>query len=252
MRAAVWRGPNGRARSRGRRPDRCRSGSAQVGPWRAVIEELLPSAVVVIEAVPGAPNDALLAPERAVIAASVPERREDFTVGRSCARRALQTLGQPPRPILPGLHREPIWPVGFVGSITHCYGYCAAAVARVDEIATVGIDAELDEPLPAGVLEQVAVPRELEWVRARLNEAICWDRLLFSAKESVFKAWFPLAQRWLGFEDARIDFGPDAGTFEAQLLVDGPPVRGVEVRSFTGRYVVRDGLVLTAIAMKAV
>ena len=205
-----------------------------------------------MEAVPGAPRDALLAAERAVIASSVPERREEFTVGRSCARRALQTLGQPPCPILPGLHREPMWPAGFVGSITHCSGYCAAAVARVDEIVTLGIDAELDEPLPSGVLEQVALPIELEWLRARVKGGICWDRLLFSAKESVFKAWFPLAQRWLGFEDTRIGFGPNAGTFEAQLLIDGPRVRGVEVRSFTGRYLVHDGLVLTAIAMKSV
>ena len=215
-----------------------------------MIETLLPSAVVVIEAVAGAPIDGLLAGERAVVSASVPARREEFAVGRSCARRALQTLGQPPCPILPGSHREPMWPAGFVGSITHCSGYCAAAVARADEIVTVGIDAELDEPLPPGVLEQVAMPMELEWL-ARLNGDICWDRLLFSAKESVFKAWFPLAQRWLGFEDARIGFAPDAETFEAQLLVEGPLVRGVVVRSFAGRFLVRDGLVLTAIAMTA-
>ena len=180
----------------------CRSGPQAARPSRAVIEVLLPSAVVVIEAGHGAPIDALLAEERAAIAVSVPRRREEFTIGRSCARRALQTLGQPPCPILPGFHREPIWPAGFVGSITHCSGYCAAAVAR--EIVTVGIDAELDEPLPSGVLEQVAAPVELEWLRSHLNGGICWDRLLFSAKESVFKAWFPLAQRWLGFEDARI------------------------------------------------
>ena len=242
---------------RGRSPARQSSGrSRRSGPqavclWRAVIEVLLPSAVAVIEAVPGAPIDALLVEERAVIAVSVPRRREEFTLGRSCARRALRTLGQPPCPILPGIHREPMWPPGFVGSITHCSGYCAAAVAQADEIVTVGIDAELDEPLPGGVLEQVAVPMELEWLRSRLNGGICWDRLLFSAKESAFKAWFPLAERWLGFDDARIVFAPDAATFEAQLLVEGPLVRGVEVRSFTGRYLVRDGLVLTAIAMTA-
>jgi 4'-phosphopantetheinyl transferase EntD len=68
------------------------------------------------------------------------------------------------------------------------------------------------------------------------------DRLLFSAKESVYKAWFPLAQRWLGFCDAQIALNAD-GTFDARLLVSGP------VESFGGRWLARDGLLLTAIAV---
>jgi 4'-phosphopantetheinyl transferase EntD len=53
-----------------------------------------------------------------------------------------------------------------------------------------------------GVLGIVAVAGEQERLR-RLKAAApgtCWDRLLFSAKESVYKAWFPLtgfAGRWL-------------------------------------------------------
>ena len=83
-----------------------------------------------------------------------------------------------------------------------------------------------------------------------------WDRLLFSAKESVYKAWFPLARRWLGFEDARLSFdpGPDParGGFTARLLVeDLPSVAGRPVTTLTGRYAVADGLLATAIALPA-
>ena len=114
------------------------------------------------------------------------------------------------------------------GSITHCAGYRAAAVASTREVLTIGLDAEPNETLPDGVLDHVSLPGE----RARLRDlaatapGTCWDRLLFSAKESVYKAWFPLTRQWLGFEDADITIDPAAGTFEARLLVPAPVVTG--------------------------
>ena len=79
----------------------------------------------------------------------------------------------------------------------------------------------------------------------------CWDRLLFSAKESTYKAWFPLTQRWLGFEDTVITINPANGTFTVRLLVPGPVLDGRSLTRFEGRWLVRDGLVLTAIAVPA-
>jgi 4'-phosphopantetheinyl transferase EntD len=75
-----------------------------------------------------------------------------------------------------------------------------------------------------------------------------WDRLLFSAKESVYKAWFPLTRRWLNFTEAAVTPHPD-GTFTARLLVPGPVVDGHPVDGFDGRWLTRDGLVLTAIVL---
>ena len=60
-----------------------------------------------------------------------------------------------------------------------------------------------------------------------------WDRLLFSTKESVYKAWFPLAERWLGFEDARVTIDRDRGSFAARLLVPGPRLDGRELSGFS-------------------
>lgn len=179
----------------------------------------------------------------------MPKRRAQFAAGRVCARRALARLGEPTGAIGAGTRGEPLWPAGIVGSITHCRGYCAAAVGRAAAVATIGIDAEPHDPLPEGVLGLVANGDEQRRLRARGNDGICWDRLLFSAKESIFKAWFPLAGRWLGFEDADVSFAPDEGTFDGRLLVPGPRVGGVELRRFEGRFLVRPELVLTAIAI---
>ena len=82
---------------------------------------------------------------------------------------------------------------------------------------------------------------------------MCWDRVLFCAKETVYKAWFPLTHRWLGFEQARITVDPRMtghtdGTFSAWLLVTGPVIAGEQLTRFDGRWMVSDGLVITTIA----
>src|SRR5207244_1674248 len=143
---------------------------------------------------------------------------------------------------------EPLWPDGVVGSITHCNGYRACAVGQAEDIASVGIDAEVHEPLPDGILESVSSPLE----RTRLagtNGDTCMDRVPFSAKESVYKAWFPLTGKWLGFEDVDMTVDPGAGTFRARLLVEGPIVDGQRLTDFRGRWRVNDGVVLTAVVV---
>jgi 4'-phosphopantetheinyl transferase EntD len=139
--------------------------------------------------------------------------------------------------------------------MTHCEGYCAAALVRDVDLASLGIDAEPHLPLPEGVLEAIALPAEEQRLR-RLTAgrpSVHWDRLLFSAKESVYKAWFPLTARWLDFSEADIevfaDTGGDtgSGTFRARLLVPGPLVDGRRIGSFDGRWTVRRGLVATAV-----
>ncbi|MFI7322793.1 4'-phosphopantetheinyl transferase [Streptomyces venezuelae] len=199
------------------------------------------------------PADAVLFPaEEAVVANAVDKRRKEFTTVRHCARTALARIGVPAAPILPGHRGAPGWPDGVVGSMTHCAGYRAAVVARAGEVTSVGVDAEPGEPLrDPDVLNLVADETERA-VLASLGTrqpATPWDRLLFSAKESVYKTWFPLTGRWLGFEDARVELVPD-GTFTARLLVEGPVVAGVELKGFSGRWIVRDGIAATAIVLR--
>jgi 4'-phosphopantetheinyl transferase EntD len=220
-----------------------------------VIAALVPAGVVVADATGPLPGEALLPEEEPLVARAVSKRRAEFTTVRTCARIALGRLGLPPAPLLTGPKREPLWPAGVVGSITHCDGYRAVAVARADQLASIGIDAEPHDPLPAGILDRVSLPAERVHLRA-LPPGVHWDRLLFSAKESVYKAWFPLARRWLGFEDAAVLFspGPDParGTFTADLLVDDlPVVAGRPVRTLRGQYAVTGGLLATTVTLPA-
>lgn len=214
-----------------------------------MIEDLLPAEVVSADVLGDDPDARLLPEEEPEVARAVEKRVREYTIARSCARRALGKLGLPEVPILRGPKRQPLWPDGIVGSITHTRGYYAAAVARADEMLTIGIDAETHDVLPEGVLGIVTLAEEREML-AGLPAGTHWDRILFSAKESVYKAWFPLTHKWLGFDDARLTFHLDENRFSVQLLVEPPLVRGVPLTGFEGRYLVRDGYVVTAIAVR--
>ncbi|WP_367137603.1 4'-phosphopantetheinyl transferase [Saccharothrix sp. HUAS TT1] len=218
-----------------------------------MITDLLPPPVSAVD-VFGDPDGVVLFPEEQEhVAKAVDKRKREFATGRHCARTALAAFGFPPAPLLPGPNRAPTWPAGVVGSITHCQGYRAAAVGLVSDVWTIGIDAEPNEPTPDGVLEAIAVPGELARHRElrASGDKVSWDRLLFSAKETVYKAWFPLARKWLGFEDAEVTINPDDGTFSARILIEPPVVDGVPLDGFTGRWLAREGFVVTAIAVPA-
>jgi 4'-phosphopantetheinyl transferase EntD len=221
-----------------------------------VIEELLPDTVVAVETYGDDATTPLFPEEAAVVARSAAKRRREFAGVRSCARRAMEKLGVPRQPILPGDSGAPRWPEGLVGSMTHCDGYRAAALARATDLVCLGIDAEVHEPLPEGVLAYAALPTEAERLRRLAEERpeVHWDRLLFSAKESVYKAWFPLAGKWLDFTEADIELFVDPGErlgggLSAELLVPGPMVGGRRLGRFEGRWTVGRGLLATAVVV---
>lgn len=213
-----------------------------------MIAELLPAEVAAEDVIGLDPDAELLPEEQALVARAVAKRRTEVANVRVAARRALARIGVPPVPILRGERGAPVWPSGVVGSMTHTAGYCAAAVADAGKIRSVGIDAEEHDKLPDGVLGAVALPDE-QAMLARLGTERHWDRLLFSAKESTYKAWFPLTRRWLGFEDALITIDPAHDTFSVKLLVDGATTDGPPLTRFDGRFLIRDGYLLTAITV---
>ncbi|MFE9403412.1 4'-phosphopantetheinyl transferase [Streptomyces sp. NPDC006530] len=191
----------------------------------------------------------LFAGERALCAGVGPRRQGEFTTGRWCAHRALARLGVPPVEVGRGARGEPLWPPGVLGSITHCAGFRAAAVCRAHDALGLGIDVERDAPLPARVRARLI--HEQEAVRVRLEPA--GERLLFSAKEAVYKACSalggdscapPLAH--IRIEVAPGGHGPGAsGRFTARVpAATGPGGPGRPV--FEGRWHHSHGLVVTS------
>lgn len=206
-----------------------------------MIELLLPEGVEAVEHA-GLPLPARLLPEEQLgVANAVPARRAEYAAVRACARAALGRLGRGFVAVPAGPDRAPIWPAGIVGSMTHCDGYRAAAVGSADSWIGLGIDAEVHAPLPRDVVDAVITPAE-RLALSNTDPALCPDRVLFSAKESVYKVWYPVMRSWLGFEEVDVRLGD--GTFVARL---GPAGLGTEV--LRGRWAVGGGIVVTALAL---
>ncbi len=187
------------------------------------LEQILPNKVC-LSVVRGDVSSRLFPTEESAIANSVEERRREFMTVRHCARCALHNLGAPVVALAPGPDRAPQWPDGVVGSMTHCIGYGAAAVGwRSDELTSIGIDAEPNEPLPKNVRSLASTADEWRMLLGLTSSCpdLAWDRLLFSAKEAVFKAWWPLTHTWLDFHQAKVELFLD-GCFTVALSASCP------------------------------
>ena len=216
----------------------------------ALLSSILPSSVVAAEAYGDLRDVWTSDDEMSALAAAVTTRRAEFVTARACARSALAQAGVMPAAIPVGSSGAPVWPQGIVGSITHCSGYRGAAVARRGKILAIGIDAESDSP----IADDLAVNfcSESELLRARLVLDIASKshagRLLFSAKEAVYKAWSTFDGGWLDFMDVSIDFAW-TGRFGATLADGAVDSARVVPRSMGGGWCRARGLILTAVVI---
>lgn len=147
------------------------------------------------------------------------ERKREFVLGRLCASEALRRFGIANSPVGVGENREPLWPPGFVGSITHCDGLCAAAVARSDNYFSLGIDAEPVGDLPFEIRDLILTPKERKYLQ-HSTSASRNMKLIFSAKEAVYKCLFPLAMRYIDFLEVEILIEKSAQRFKVYLTED--------------------------------
>jgi 4'-phosphopantetheinyl transferase EntD len=176
------------------------------------------------------------------VAGAVEGRRRDFALGRFCARTALARLGMADVVIGRDERGRPLWPTGAVGSITHTKGYAAALAARQDQFVSVGVDAERTGGISDAMLPLLFNEQERVWLEG-LDAAsrTLSATILFSAKEACFKAWNAASGRNLTFRDLHIDIEKDH--FIAQDISDN------SCRQFTGRFIVRDDLVVVSLCI---
>ena len=209
---------------------------------QALFRRLLGPKVATEEVDPHTVQGGLLKAEEALVDGAAKTRIEQFTAGRVCSRIALGRLGvAATTPILRGEDRVPIWPPGFIGSISHTDTWCAAAVARTEDIRSLGIDLESSTPLKEALLKRVCTPKEREWLHELPAPGVT-GKIVFSAKEAVYKCQYPLSNRFLGFQAVEVELGDDS--FEAVFQQEAGGFQPGDVIS--GRYLVEEGLVATA------
>ncbi len=207
--------------------------SAQLGE---LLTTLLPADCAVHAETGQPPAAAALLPEELEgTKQMVPGRLQEFMLGRYCARQAMLKLNEAAQPIPRGADRAPQWPAGLVGSITHTGAYAAAAVAREDSLAGIGIDIETTGPLEAGSAALICRPDENP---TDLEQA----KLLFGIKESIYKAIYPTVGKFVDFQEMEVCLNESAGSFTAI-----PHIRDFDaarLAGLQGKYLLTDELLL--------
>ncbi len=193
----------------------------------------------------------LLGPEGHAVQKAVIKRRREFAAGRAVARIALGRFGCPTVQIPQNLDRTPEWPSGYVGSISHCDGFCGAAVARANEISGIGFDAEVAAPLSRG--SSAIICSEAEMAGFTGDPALPWSKIAFSAKEAFYKCFFPMFGRQLDFLDVALTF-TSLTEFSGSFMVEA--VSPFQASAFpwgrqAGRWMVLSGFVFTSFTCEA-
>jgi 4'-phosphopantetheinyl transferase EntD len=144
---------------------------------------------------------ALLKEEAPALAASVVKVRRASGAARIVARQLLTQLGYANCALPKGPAGAPVWPAGIVGSLAHDSRVAVAAVGMRADVGALGIDVEPAECLPSELLDLVVTPQE----RLNLGDDVYRGRLLFVAKEAVYKAIHPLDQTFLEHHDVEVN-----------------------------------------------
>jgi 4'-phosphopantetheinyl transferase EntD len=160
---------------------------------------------------PGDPCE-LLDAEREVTAGVSAVRAQQFAGGRLCARWGLRELGVADRPLVVGPGGQPDWPEGICGSISHTEGLIVAVVGHTDRLGRrrIGIDAERRGRVHEGLYRHLFTEAEISLLAAD-PEPDLLATMIFSAKEALYKAQYPLTSSWVGFGDVTVVIEGDRG-----------------------------------------
>ncbi|GAA2880155.1 4'-phosphopantetheinyl transferase EntD [Aminobacter niigataensis] len=190
--------------------------------------------------------------EQSYVSRATESRRREFAAGRSLARQAMASLGVPQAAIPAASDRAPVWPAGIVGSISHCSGLCVAAVARESQdCSSIGIDVEPATPLDEDLLDTICDDDELRWLARQAEPGRgLLAKAIFSAKESVYKAQYPLSRQIIGFHAVSVALDMASGSFLARFRVDAEPfLSGYQA---SGRIAITSEFIATSVALKNV
>lgn len=192
--------------------------------------------------------------EETLIERAVDKRKREFRAGRNAAHALFDSLGINHPHLLKGVQREPAWPDGWVGSISHTQGICVVIIASNSDALSVGLDVEQATPLNPELRDMICRPEEqaqIQQLRKEFGANPAYEKLIFSAKESVHKTYFPLNHHTLDFLDARIDLDWAQRTFTAHILNPEPRPK-VSISSLEGTFLFHQDWIFTAIVHPAV
>lgn len=215
-------------------------GGSEASVLLDLLRSLLPHGVAVAGGPIGSHESSPFEIEERTLGRAVPKRAEEFRAGRAYARAALGALGLKPCGIPVGQHRQPVWPPGIVGSITHSDKLSFAIVARCVDFHGVGIDIEPDTALDRDIVSLICRPEEREAASSDGIGSVDNAKLFFVVKEAFFKAYFPVTGAFLEFQDVSVTIDRHSQSFQVRLVEPSKPALAAK-RAFWGHFGQRCG-----------
>ncbi len=133
------------------------------------------------------------------------KRRNDFHLGRAAAHEALLNIGLDGQAICKGANGAPLWPGDAIGSISHKDDVAVSVVAAAQTCRGLGVDLEsVSTPMIKEVAGRICHDREMNWVLEQDSTTDLRLKMIFSAKEAIFKAMNPLTGDYFSFKEVRL------------------------------------------------
>jgi len=189
----------------------------------------------------------VLHPKEAAYLEDMPlKRRKSFVMGRVCSKNSLSKIYDDYFPVLVGKNRQPLWPEKVTGSISHSGDYCASVVTLKNEsLISIGFDIETSKDISDFFIDYVCT----DWEKLnRGNLAglshIEFSKLVFSIKESFYKAIYPVLKLELDFFDVEVDFSEHDHSFRFRSLN-----QSINKLNIHGRYCITDSYVISGVSV---
>lgn len=215
----------------------------------ARLGDLFPAHAATAELIGAGDAATLLPAEARYVATAVAKRQQEFAAGRACARLLLARFGVVDFVLRMADDRQPLWPDGLVGSITHTEHFCAVVVAERARLSAVGIDSEISGRVKPELWNSILTVAERAWVETlEASQQTAAATLIFSAKEAFYKMQYPLMRQKLHFHDATVEaqWGSQRGAFTVRAP-DSLAARGAA--GVQGQYLFHDQFVTTGVAL---
>lgn len=194
-------------------------------------------------------TEALTPEEYKFIENAVDRRKIEFSTGRFCAKKALERIGLFDKEILVGLNREPLWPEGIFGSISHCDNITGAVVGYANKIVSIGIDIEKIGGIKPDVWDLVYTQQEQQFLNnSPENKIDLLSTLIFSFKESLYKFQYPITGNYLDFKDVEFTFAD--GLFSVELINKFIDIKNLPFDLINMNWIELDGKVFTCCVLR--
>lgn len=176
------------------------------------------------------------------------QRKQEFLLGRLAANFAIQKTLKTNKIFIinQDASRAPIWPSDLIGSISHSDSLIIAVACKKDAYLSVGIDIEKKGRTRPEVGRFILTDLDIKSVDGISESDLL--TLIFSAKESLYKALYPLVNKYFGFKAAALTKIMDNNFFEIQLIEDLDEHFCLGNRyKFTGKFLLDENNILTFI-----